>query len=171
MKITSGKLLTAAIATVLATGAFAGDSKEHGKMHSAVDHEMKMMDSNKDGKISAAEHAEGAKQMFQGMDGNQDSRVTPVEMDAAHKPMKAADASHGQQDATGKPEMSSADKIKVVDQDGDGVLTAKEHEQGAKEMFGKMDADQDGFLTSEEISAGHKKMMIAEKDDSTTSHR
>ena len=170
MKFTSGKLLTAAIASVLATGAFAGDTKEHGKMQSAVDHEMKMMDANKDGKISATEHTEGAKQMFQAMDGNQDSRVTPVEMDAAHKPMKAADASHGHEDAKGTAEMSSADKIKVIDKDGDGVLTAKEHEQGAQEMFGKMDADQDGFLTSAEIKAGHAKMMIAEKDDSTTSH-
>jgi Ca2+-binding EF-hand superfamily protein len=166
MKFLSGKILTVAIATALAGSAAAGDSKdrEHrDKMTSSVEAEMRSMDSNRDGKISASEHAAGAKQMFQGMDGNQDSRVTPVEMDAAQKPMKAADASHGHENHSGKAEMSSVDKIKVVDKDGDGVLTAQEHEAGSKKMFSKMDADKDGFLTAAEISAGHAKMMTADE--------
>jgi Ca2+-binding EF-hand superfamily protein len=163
MKPTSGKMLTVAMATVLASAAIAGDSKDHKEhMKSSVDAEMRIMDSNKDGKISATEHAAGAQQMFQGMDGNQDSRVTSVEMDAAQKPLKAQDASHGEHGSQMSREMSSADKIKKIDSDGDGVLTAKEHEAGSKKMFSKMDADKDGFLTAAEIKSGHEKMMTAE---------
>ena len=40
--------------------------------------------------------------------------------------------------------MSAAEKIKVVDGNGDGVLTAAEHEAASKKMFQKMDANRDG---------------------------
>lgn len=164
MKFTSGKILAVAIAAATTSAAFAGDSQgTQSEMQSSVEAEMRVMDSNKDGKISAAEHSAGAQQMFQSMDGNQDSRVTPVEMDAAQKTLKAADASHGRENGKGTAEMSSIDKIKVVDKNGDGVLAAKEHEEGSKKMFSKMDADKDGFLTAAEITAGHAKMMTAEE--------
>jgi Ca2+-binding EF-hand superfamily protein len=159
MKFTPGKLLTVAMATALASTAFAGD-QEHKK--GSVEAEMRIMDANKDGKISAAEHEAGAQQMFQGMDGNQDNRVTAVEMDAAQKPLKAEDASHGEHGSKMSHEMSSADKIKKIDTDGDGVLTAKEHADGSKKMFSKMDADRNGSLTAAEIKAGHEKMMMTE---------
>ena len=55
--------------------------------------------------------------------------------------------------------MSSGEKIKVVDQDGDGKLSAAEHAAGAESMFTKMDQDTDGFLTAAEIDAGHKLML------------
>lgn len=157
MKSTVGKALTIALATVSAATVFAGD-----KSHQAtVEAEMRIMDSNKDGKISAAEHAAGAEQMFQGMDGNQDNRVTSVEMDAAQKPLKAQDSSHGEHGSKMSRELSSAEKIKKVDSDGDGVLTAKEHTEASKKMFTKMDSDKDGFLTAAEIQSGHEKMMTA----------
>ncbi|HET6150143.1 MAG TPA: hypothetical protein VFH68_21560 [Polyangia bacterium] len=118
------------------------------------DAQFQMMDSNGDGKISADEHAAGAKKMFQMMDADSDGKVTASEMDAAHERI------------TGKPkgatkghEMSAADKIKVIDSNHDGVLTADEHEAGAKTMFEKMDADKDGFVTKAEMEAGHAKMM------------
>jgi Ca2+-binding EF-hand superfamily protein len=163
MKFTSGKFLTVAIATALATSAFAGDGEDHhGKMHGSVKAEMRIMDTNQDGKISATEHAAGAKQMFQGMDVNRDNRVTAAEMDAAKKRMKQpADASHRPADQRHAAEMSSADKIKVVDTDSDGVLTAEEHAEGSTIMFSKMDVDTDGLLTAQEIEAGHAKMMTA----------
>ena len=105
------------------------------------------MDGNGDGRISAREHSAAAKKMFEAMDVNRDGKVTAAEMDAA------------QQKVTGKkPQkgaMSSAEKIKVVDKDGDGVLTADEHGEGAKAMFSKMDADRDDFLSRAEFDAGH----------------
>ena len=55
--------------------------------------------------------------------------------------------------------MSSADKIKVVDTNGDGVLSAEEHEAGSRSMFVKMDSDGDGMLSKGEYCAGHAKLM------------
>jgi len=59
----------------------------------------------------------------------------------------------------GRNEMSSADKIKAIDSDHDGVLTAEEHAAGSKTMFEKMDTDKDGYLTKAELEAGHAKLM------------
>jgi hypothetical protein len=58
-----------------------------------------------------------------------------------------------------RPEMSSAEKIKTIDTNGDGVLTADEHAAGAKAMFDKMDADDDSYVTKSEMKAGHEKYM------------
>ena len=55
--------------------------------------------------------------------------------------------------------MSSAEKIKVIDTNGDGALSAEEHAAGSKMMFEKMDTDKDGFLTKAEMTAGHHKLM------------
>ena len=60
---------------------------------------------------------------------------------------------------TASTEMSSAEKIKVVDTNGDGTLTAEEHAAGSKRMFEKMDTNKDGFVSKDELAAGHAKMM------------
>jgi Ca2+-binding EF-hand superfamily protein len=117
----------------------------------AVDHEMKAMDTNGDGKVSAEEHAAGASRMFETMDANKDGKVTAVEMEGAHQRVTGKKATKG--------EMPAADKIKAVDTNGDGVLTAEEHRAGSKSMFERMDTDHDGFLTREELAAGHAKLM------------
>jgi Ca2+-binding EF-hand superfamily protein len=164
MKFPAAKTLSIAIATVLFGTAIA-EQKAHDEMSGpdskgAVEAEMKIMDTDKDGQISATEHAAGCQQMFQGMDANQDNRVTAAEMDAAQPPIKSQDASHGQEKGH-THEMSSTEKIKVIDTDGDGVLTAQEHAVGSKKMFKKMDLDKDGKLTATEIKTGHQKMMTA----------
>ena len=46
-----------------------------------------------------------------------------------------------------------------MDADGDGVLTAQEHEAGSRAMFERMDRNQDGRLTRAEYDAGHAKLM------------
>jgi Ca2+-binding EF-hand superfamily protein len=114
--------------------------------------EVQMMDANQDGVVSPDEHAAGARKMFEKMDADHDGKVTAAEMDATHHAMhKGDDHSNG--------EMSSADKIKTIDTDGDGILSAQEHEAGSHRMFEKMDADHDGNLSASEIDAGHKTMM------------
>ena len=109
------------------------------------------MDADRDGRVSVVEHAQAAGKMFAAMDANKDGRVTPAEMTAA------------QQKVTGKKaarsDLSSADKIKVVDTDGDGVLAAAEHAAGSRAMFDRMDGDKDGTLTKAEFDAGHAAML------------
>ena len=122
----------------------------------------KRMDSNGDGKISADEHAAGAKKMFEMMDSNKDGQVTAAEMTAAHGKMMEGKADHDQKAEKGMEkgkEMSAADKIKVVDGNADGVLTAEEHAAASKSMFDKMDTNHDGFLSKTELMAGHAKLM------------
>jgi hypothetical protein len=133
-------------ALTLASLSFAAESKS-----ATADAEFIKMDTNKDGKVSANEHAGGAKQMFDTMDGNKDGKVTAAEMEAAHQRVTGRKAT--------KSDMTAADKIKVVDTDGDGVLTAEEHAVGSRAMFEKMDTDKDGFLTKDELAAGHARMM------------
>ena len=150
----------------LATSAYAGGGS--GKA------EMKMMDTDQDGSISATEHEAGAKKMFEKMDADRDGIVTAQEMGAAHKGMPTAHSEHSAadssrqpeprtSDASGKPMKSASAKIKAIDTDGDGTITAAEHEAGSKKMFGKMDKDHNGRLTAAEIQAGHDRMMTAEE--------
>ena len=132
--------ITCSLALWVAPAAFAGND---------ADAKFKKMDANGDGKITRAEHAAAAKQMFAECDANRDGSVTATEMDAAM-------AGHA-----GKPskhDKTSAEKIKVIDQDGDGKLTALEHETGSEKMFAKMDKDADGFLSKAECDEGHKEM-------------
>jgi Ca2+-binding EF-hand superfamily protein len=139
--------------TIIALPAVGGLAIGHGARAGGppdVDQMFQMMDTNGDGKISADEHVAGAKKMFDKMDANKDGKVTAAEMDAAHEHMTGK---------TKKPHMSAAEKIKVVDTNNDGVLSADEHVAGAKMMFDKMDTDKDGFLTKAEVEAGHAKMM------------
>lgn len=109
------------------------------------------MDRNKDAKVSAAEHAAGARAMFAAMDANHDGIVTAAEMQAGHLAVAGK--------AQGSLAMSAADKIKMVDGDGDGKLTAAEHEAASRSMFLRMDVNHDGLLTEPEMAAGHAAMM------------
>ena len=164
MKFTPGKILTVVIAAALAGNAFAGDGEDHYGKRSSVEAEIRIMDTDRDGKISGTEHAAGAKKMFQNMDANRDNRLTAAEMDAAKKRKETAGSSSRHADHKDHAEMSAADKIKVVDTDGDGVLTAEEHAEGSTTMFAKMDTDTDGLLTAKEMEAGHTKLMTASDD-------
>ncbi|MET0654778.1 MAG: hypothetical protein ABWX88_08715 [Pseudoxanthomonas sp.] len=110
----------------------------------------KHMDADGDGVVSASEHAAGAKAKFAKMDANADGSVTAAEMDAAH-------AAAGKAKKEG--ELSSAEKIKAVDTDGDGKLSAEEHSAGSRAMFEKMDTDKNGSLSQAESDNGHKELM------------
>ncbi len=155
----------------LATTAYAGDESYSKGSGNA---ELQMMDADHDGSVSADEHAAGAKQMFQKMDADGDGIVTAQEMTAAHKDMptgraessaeSSSESATGTASRLGKSERpkSAASKIKTIDTDGDGTITAAEHDAGARKMFDKMDKDHNGRLSAAEIQAGHDKMMTAE---------
>lgn len=133
-------LVACTLALCLAPSAFAGkDSDKH----------FKMMDANGDGKITRAEHATAAKKMFTECDANRDGIVTAAEMDASMK-------SQGQKPA--RDDKTSAEKIQVIDQNGDGQLTTAEHEAGSEKMFARMDTDGDGALSKTECDAAMKMM-------------
>jgi Ca2+-binding EF-hand superfamily protein len=103
------------------------------------------MDLDRDGRVTAREHSLSVRTMFAAMDANRDGRVTATEMDAAQSQVgnRRADA------------LSSAEKIRAVDRNGDGLLTIGEHVSGAKAMFARMDANRDGHLDRGEHHAGH----------------
>jgi Ca2+-binding EF-hand superfamily protein len=115
----------------------------------AADKHFKLMDANGDGRISRAEHTAGAKKMFAQCDANHDGVVTAAEMETSL-------AAQGEK--SGKHDKTAAEKIQVIDQNGDGKLTAAEHAAGTEKMFSKMDKNGDGFLSKEECDEGMKMM-------------
>jgi hypothetical protein len=135
----------AILAASVATHAYAGATRPGGG------DEIRKMDTNADGKIAPDEHAAGAARMFETMDADRNGTVTAAEMTAAHQRVT------GQKAVAGS--MSSSEKIKVIDGDGDGALTAAEHAAGSRMMFERMDVDRDGFVTAAELAAGHAKML------------
>jgi Ca2+-binding EF-hand superfamily protein len=122
---------------------------------SSAEAEVQMMDTDKDGKVSASEHALGAKAMFDAMDKDKNAVVTPAEMDAVQK------ATSRPGDTPAGSKLTSAEKIKAVDTDHDGNLSADEHVAGSRKMFAMMDTDKDGLLTTAELDAGRKLMLSA----------
>jgi hypothetical protein len=113
-----------------------------------VEDQVRMMDGNGDGRVSPQEHAAGAKLMFEKIDADHDGEVTATEMDAAH----AAAGSDG-------GGLSSADKIRTIDGDGNGSLSAAEHEAGSQAMFVRTDANRDGSVDVAEMKAAHEAML------------
>lgn len=132
-------LFTASALLLSVPAAFAGNHGDH----------FKKLDADGDGKITQAEHAAGAQKMFAKADANSDGIVTAAEMDAVQ-------ASYG--DKPARTELSSAEKIRVIDQNGDGQLTAAEHAAGSEAMFAKADTDGDGSLSESECKAALKGM-------------
>jgi len=173
MKSFSSRLIPVAIASILCSVAVAGGGKD----------KMSMMDKDGDGKVTAAEHTDGAKMMFSKMDTNKDGQVTAAEMDAMHDSMKDKGHATARTDAgpneqkmadkkayddagTGKSmpkTMSSEQKIAKMDTNNDGKLSAAEHAAGSKQMFSKMDSDRDGALTAQEVQEGERSMMASDE--------
>ena len=142
---------SAACTTVISAILVCAHAEDAPMPKSSAEAEMRFMDTDHDGKVSAMEHTVGAKKMFETMDGNKNGTVTASEMDASVRMMMGAHRP--------KETLSSAEKIKVVDTDQDGELSAEEHFTGSREMFSRMDTDNNRSLTLAEIQAGHDNMM------------
>jgi Ca2+-binding EF-hand superfamily protein len=120
------------------------------------DDKFKLMDTNADGKISRAEHGSGAQAMFGRMDANADGIVTAEEMNSLQTEKKSSKLKFWEK--KGKAGLSAAEKISMIDTNGDGQISRAEHEAGSEKMFTKMDANDDGFLSKEECDEGEKMM-------------
>jgi len=135
MKSLNRYVLAAAVGSLAMSGAvLAGDTER--------------WDADNDGKVSQAEYAAGSKTAFTKLDANADGKVTAAEMDTAYTTSKPGVG------AAKAP--SSADRIKSLDTDGDGSLSATEHEASSRAMFEQLDTDKDGSLSAAEIKAGHE---------------
>lgn len=145
--------LLAASSLVASHYALAEESKDD-----AAIVEFAKMDVNKDGKVSAMEYGALARRTFNGMDTNKDRAVTAEELIAAQLPhpnitgLKPA-----------KPDLSGPAKIKLVDSNKDGYLSAQEHVASAQVLFNKMDKNKDGFLTLDEVAASHASLSKGKK--------
>jgi len=109
---------------------------------------IKAMDTNRDGMVSAAEHAAYAKTQFSAMDTNHDGQVTVAEMDAARMAklkIKTAVALIP----------ASATLIKPMDSNNDGMVSAEEHAAATEKDFNTMDANHDGQLSADEMRIGY----------------
>ena len=122
-----------------------------------ADDKFKLMDTNGDGKVSREEHAAAAQAMFGKMDANSDGIVTADEMTAMHHEKKSSKLKFWQKKDK-HDEMSSSEKISIIDTNGDGKISRAEHEAGSAKMFTKMDANDDGVLSKEECEAGEEMM-------------
>ena len=142
---------------------------------------MGMIDSDRDGSISAQEHAAAAKAKFDRLDVDGDGRITAAEWSAAHQAMPRGGAGirRGQGMAgAGMPAMpgmaaggmgmgamgmgpwhSSAEWLGLMDRDGDGRVSAAEHAAGTQALFDQADTDNDGNLSAAEMAA-HRALMM-----------
>jgi Ca2+-binding EF-hand superfamily protein len=142
-RTTTWKHLGTALAggLLLAGAALAADNAMSAKPTGS---EFAAMDTNNDGKISLDEYTAHAKAKFDSMDTDHDGKVTLAELNAAYDKMG------GKMNGT-----SAADRLKKLDTNGDGVISADEYQANAKAMFEKLDTNKDGFLSKAELEAGH----------------
>jgi Ca2+-binding EF-hand superfamily protein len=110
------------------------------------------IDTDGDGKITAAEMKAHAEARFGAADGNGDGFVDAAEMQAR---MLAQ--------ATARIEAQSARMIEKMDADGDGKLSATEMQQGPREgdrferMLSRLDKDEDGAISRAEMDEARER--------------
>lgn len=127
----------------LTSSAFAADA-----VNDHVAATIKAMDTNRDGMVSATEHAAYAKTQFGTMDANHDGQVTVAEMDTARMAKLKIKTAVALLPA-------SATIIKPMDSDNDGMVSSEEHARAAEKDFNTMDANHDGQLSADEMRIGY----------------
>ena len=119
---------------------------------------LKMMDSNKDGKLSSKEVKGPLKDDFTKIDTNKDGFLTKEELEKAPKPNGKGDKKQeSSQDNSEKKEPSTEELIKMMDSNKDGKLSKEEVKGPLEKDFTKVDTNKDGFLTKAELDKVAKK--------------
>lgn len=113
----------------------------------------KRMDTDGNGKVTAAENAAFAETMFKQSDTNYDGQVSAAECDSAQ-------ASHGNKVS----QKASARHLQIVDTDGSGQISASENAAFAQAEFARADKNGDGALSEDEVEAQYKAMKKAMKE-------
>jgi Ca2+-binding EF-hand superfamily protein len=140
MLVAVGGLSLAAISPL-----FAGDAEDM----------FKRMDTNADGKVTAAEHAQFAETMFKQSDADRDGKVSEAECDAAQ-------AAHDKKMKVDKK--ATAAHMRLVDTDRDGQISQSENTTYARSEFVRADKNSDGTLNEDEVEDAHKAMKKELKD-------
>lgn len=60
--------------------------------------------------------------------------------------------------------MTGADKVRTMDTDKDGKVSAAEHAASAQKMFAMLDTDKDGALSPAEFDAADARMRTAQAE-------
>lgn len=147
-RLTLAAVLTLAAAgiTVAATeGAFAhgkGGMMKPGDHATRMEQRFKDADTDRDGKLSAAEMRATRTARFAAADTDGDGKVTVDELDAARRAERIERLTR---------------MVVWLDVDGDGMLSVDEFDPRRGAMLARLDADGDGALSQEEMRDGHKR--------------
>jgi hypothetical protein len=150
-------LALATLATGLLTAGIlvAAPQAGHGqhRMHAMGGHHMDQVDTNKDGKISKAEHDAAHARRLATLDRDKDGFVTYAEQKAAREAWKA------------QREAQAAERFtQRLDKDGDGRVSVAEMGSRGAGMFERMDANGDGVVTQDEMRQGHGRRARHDRD-------
>ena len=114
--------------------------------------EFAFIDTNDDGRVSSSEHEVYARKLFDEMDTDNDDRLTSAEIMASELKFNRHIFTTG--NILGPAELTTAEKIKRIDANQDGIISQGEHADAAAAKFRKMDIDNNGELAPEEFDAG-----------------
>ena len=139
----TGFAVAAALGALLVGGMVAGIAQAHSdSMHGSPEDRFKAMDTDGDGKISAAEFAAHHSAMLMEADLNGDGKVTLDEMKQAREKRR---------------EEREKRFFDSLDTNHDGAITEAELTARPNPMFDKLDANKDGFLSADELKAARDK--------------
>ena len=115
--------------------------------------EFELIDTNDDGRISSGEHEVYARQIFDEIDGEPgDDKLTVAEIMANESKFVRHVFTTG--NILGPAEISTAEKIRRIDANRDGVVSQSEHADAAAALFQHLDLNNNGELSPEEFDAG-----------------
>lgn len=118
------------------------------------------MDTNRDGKLDAADRAAHMAQRFDGADADKNGSLSRDEFAAAHArgPKGDGAAQDGKRMRHGGGHGMGMKMLGMVDTNKDGSVTRAEFLTGAGQHFDMMDANKDGSLSAAERKAARAKM-------------
>ncbi len=160
-------MLFALMAGLFTMGAYAqsANQNQNRQQPPSTEELIKMMDSNKDGKLSSKEVSGPLKDDFAKIDTDKDGFLTKAELEKAPKPNSKGGKQKGeQQDTSQKKEPSIDELIKMMDSNKDGKLSKEEVKGPLEKDFAKVDTNKDGFLSKAELEKAPKQNKGEKKE-------